>query len=174
VKHPTNPEELAALHRILHDDPLRYLDIANQWIEESPGDSEPYFSRHQAWLELGQPEKALADISTAIALQPTQIDFWCRGNVYRRLGDYRKAAQDYDHAEGLDPKQWADDVFPLIYRADVYARLGDEASALDCCSRLPDDFWTPGHDDLPPGGKAEIAAELKRRASAAKAAKKPA
>jgi hypothetical protein len=46
--------------------------------------------------------------------------------------------------------------------------LRDEASALDCCARLPDNFWTPGLDGAPAGGKAEIADELRRIAADAR------
>ncbi len=81
--------------------------------------------------------------------------------------------QDYKRGEAIDPGEWRRDAIPLLYQADVYARLGDEANALDCCARLPDHFWTPGHNDLPPGNKVEIAQELRRRAAAARAATSP-
>jgi len=56
----------------------------------------------------------------------------------------------------------------LLYEADSHAHLGDEASALDCCSRLPENHWTPGLDGAPAGNKAEVAAELRRIAAAAR------
>jgi len=56
----------------------------------------------------------------------------------------------------------------MLYQTDSYAHVGDEASALDCCARLPDDFWTPGIDDAPAGNKAEIADELRRIAAEAR------
>jgi hypothetical protein len=46
--------------------------------------------------------------------------------------------------------------------------VGDEASALDCCARLPDNHWTPGLDGAPAGNKAEVAAELRRIAAEAR------
>jgi len=55
--------------------------------------------------------------------------------------------------------------------ADVHARLGNEAAALACCARLPDDFWTPGIYGAPGGGKADIADKL--RHSAVDARNKP-
>jgi hypothetical protein len=50
----------------------------------------------------------------------------------------------------------------------AHARLGNEVAALACCAQLPDDFWTPGFEGAPGGGKAEIADELRRRAAQAR------
>jgi tetratricopeptide (TPR) repeat protein len=168
MKPPTTPEEALVLHKIRVADPARFIQIATEWIASDPTDSNAYFDRHFAWLRLGQTEQALSDISRSIELEPSAVAFWGRGDIYRALGDYAAAADNYLQGESIDPVQWTKDAFPLIYQADTYARLGDERKALDCCARLPDDFWTPGHNDLPPGGKAEIAAELMRRAAVAR------
>jgi len=53
----------------------------------------------------------------------------------------------------------------------THARLGDEASALACCARLPDDFWTPGLQGTPAGDKARIADELVRITAGARGGK---
>jgi tetratricopeptide (TPR) repeat protein len=174
LKPPTTPEEVHALHKLSKADPGSVVQITTDWIATDPSDSHAYYDRHTAWLRLGKAERAMADLNEAFRLAPSQSVLWARGDLHRQVGDYEHAAEDYASAEALDPEKWAEDAFPLIYQADVYARLGDEASALACCSRLPDDFWTPGHNDLPSGGKAEIAAELKRRASVARAGNKPA
>lgn len=118
-------------------------------------------------MDLGEPQRALDDLDKAIEIEPSQIRFWSRGDVSRHTGDYVQARDDYARAEAIDPANWERDAFPLLYQADVHARLGDEVSALSCCARLPEHFWTPGHNGLPPGGKAEIAKELSRRAAAA-------
>jgi tetratricopeptide (TPR) repeat protein len=149
-------------------DPWRCLEITNRWIADDPSSATAYFSRHQVWMSLNQPEHALADLNTSIELEPKQTSIWSRGDVFRHIGDYAQARNDYARAEAIDPANWERHAFPLIYQADVHARLGDEASALACCARLPEDFWTPGHNGLPPGGKIEIADELSRRAAAAK------
>jgi tetratricopeptide (TPR) repeat protein len=162
-------KELAALHKIRRTDPKRYLAITNEWISNDPGDATAYYRRHQVWMDLAEPRKALDDLNSAIAIQPTPTDFRSRGNVYRHLGEYDKALEDYERAETTDPEKWERDAFPLLYQADVHARLGHEAAALSCCARLPDHFWTPGPNNLPSGGKTEIAQELSRRAAAAKA-----
>jgi hypothetical protein len=65
-----------------------------------------------------------------------------------------KAVEDYVRAEEIDPLQWQDDAFGLLYQADAHARLGNEKTVLACCARLPDDFWTPGMNGTSSGGKA--------------------
>jgi tetratricopeptide (TPR) repeat protein len=119
-------------------------------------------------LEIGKPQRALEDLNKAIELEPTPIRFLARGQLYRRLGEYEKAIKDYDRGEAIDPALWQADVVGLLFQADTHARLGNETAALACCGRLPDDFWTPGFEGAPGGGKAEIADELRRRAAHAR------
>ena len=92
-----------------------------------------------------------------------------RGEVHRHLGEYEKALEDCGRAEALDPEEWEKDiVFDLLYQADRYARTGNEAAALAYCERRPDDFWTPGMNNLPSDGKAEIAESLRGIAAEAR------
>jgi tetratricopeptide (TPR) repeat protein len=171
---PANPDELLAFYKILRQDPQRYLRIVNEWIVRNPDNPHAYFSRYQGWMKIGEPRRALEDLNKVVELEGG-LDPMClmsRGLVYRHLGEYENALQDFDHAQDIDPKQWENDiVFGLLYQADVHARLGNEAAALSYCARLPDDFWTPGVYGTPRGGKAEIADELRRKA--AKARKNP-
>jgi tetratricopeptide (TPR) repeat protein len=164
MKQPTSPEELWELHALLRRNPQEHLRIVNRWIEENPRDPNPYFARHFAWLELGEPRRALDDMNTSIKLEPNRYSFLARGEVHRHLGEYKKAAEDFASAQAIDPESWQRDGIGLLFQADAHARLGEEQQALDCCSRLPDDFWTPGIFGAPGGGKAEIAVELHRRA----------
>jgi len=171
MKEPSTPEELKALHNILRSDPQRYLGITNQWIRDTPDSPHPYYSRHLAWLKLGRPRQALEDLNTGIELEnePDALSFLSRGQVYRQLGEHGKALEDFDRGEALDPKKWQHDiVFGLLFQADAHARLGNEAAALSCCARLPDDFWTPGIEGAPGGEKAQIASELRRLAGEAR------
>ena len=170
MKAPTTQEEVLELHRLSVADPARFVKIANEWITADPTDAHAYFDRHFAWARLGQTQQALEDINRSIELEPRPSAFWARGDLHRELGDYPRAAQDYAQGEAMDPQQWTADAFPLLYQADTYARMGDQAMALAYCARLPEDFWTPGHNGLPAGGKTEIAAELRRRASDARSA----
>jgi tetratricopeptide (TPR) repeat protein len=91
----------------------------------------------------------------------------CYG-IHRRLGQHEKAIDDYSRGEAMDPKRWEEDAIGLLMQADIYARQGDEASALACCARLPGDFWTPGLAGAPAGDKARIADEVRRMAAEAR------
>ena len=171
MKEPTTEEELRALHDILRADPQRYLRIVSGWIEQNPDNSHAYFSRHSAWMKIGEPQRALADLNKTIELEsrPSAMSFMARGEVYRHLGQHEQALADFDRAEAIDPADWQQGiVFGLLYQADSHARLGNEAAALNCCARLPDDFWTPGLNGAPSGGKAEVAEKLRAIAAAAR------
>jgi tetratricopeptide (TPR) repeat protein len=168
IKEPTTPEETLALHKILRSDPQRYLRIVNEWIHENPKNSHAYFDRHFVWMRIGEPRRALEDLDKVIDIDPTPVSFLSRGEVYRHLGQYKKALEDFERGEAINPTQWEEDAFGLFYQADTHARLGDEATALAYCARLPDDFWTPGVGGAPAGNKADIADNLRRIAADAR------
>ena len=168
MKEPTTPDELLELHKILRSDPQRYLRIVDEWIQDNPNNSNAFYDRHQAWMRIGEPRRALEDLNKAIELRADQSAFVARAGVYRHLGEYEKALDDYRHGEAIDPAQWEEDAFGLLFQADVHARLGDEGSALACCGRLPEDFWTPGPHDAPAGNKVAVAERLKLIAAEAR------
>ncbi len=168
MQEPTTPEEMLTLHELCRSDPQRYLQIVNGWLRQNPQNSHAYFSRHFAWMRMGDPRRALEDLNKVIELAPSPAAYCARGRVLRHLGEYENAVADFHRGEAIDPKEWQDAAITLLYEADAHARLGREAQALDCCARLPDDFWTPGLDGAPAGGKAEIAAELRRIAGDAR------
>jgi tetratricopeptide (TPR) repeat protein len=170
MKEPKTPEEVFALGELRRTDPQRFLQIVDEWLQENPQNFRPYFDRHFHWSDVGQPRRALADMDKVIELAPSQAAFCARGMIYRQLGEHANALADFQRGEAIDPKEWEGALITLLYQADSHARLGDEASALDCCARLSDDVWTPGLDGAPAGGKAEIADELRRIAAAARRA----
>lgn len=165
MKEPTTPGEVLDLHKVLRADPQRYLRIVNEWIQSDPDNSNAYFDRHFAWMRIGEPQRALEDLNKVVELNPAPVAFLFRGEVYRHLGEYGTALADFDRAEALDPEQWEEDGFGLLYQADCHARLGDENAALACCARLPDDFWTPEVEAAPSGDKRQIAEQLRRVAA---------
>jgi tetratricopeptide (TPR) repeat protein len=171
MQEPTSPEEEWTLHNLLRSDPQSYLSIVNERIHADPKNSNAYFDRHFAWMKVGQPQRALSDLDKVIELDQKAhpIVYMSRGEVYRHLGEYENALNDFDHGEAIDPDQWEKNiVFGLLFQADAHARLGDEAAALVCCARLPDDFWTPGIAGAPSGGKADVADKLRRMAADAR------
>ena len=168
IKQPTTPDELLAMHDMLRSDPQRYLSVVNGWIRDDSANTDAIFSRHFVWMHVGMPDRALADLNNVIEheSEPDVMSLLSRGLVYRRMGQYEKALEDFDRGEAINPKEWERDVvFGLLYQADAHARLGNENAALACCARLPNDFWTPGIDGAPGGGKAEVADKLRQIAA---------
>ncbi len=118
MKEPTTPEEVLALHKILHADPQRYLAIVNNWITENPTNSHAYFERHLGWMKIGEPRRAIEDLNKALELDQEPVAFCSRGEVYRHLGEYEKALEDFHRGEAIDPAEWKDAAFGLLYQAD--------------------------------------------------------
>jgi tetratricopeptide (TPR) repeat protein len=168
MKEPTTSHEVLALGKLRRSDPQRYLQIVNEWLSENPNNHHAYFDRHFAWMHLGEPRRALEDMNKVVELKPDPVTFLSRGEVYRHLGEYEKALKDFAEGEAIVPDEWADLGFGLLFQADCHARLGDEAKALACCARLPDEFWTPGLDGAPAGDKGQIADALRRVAADAR------
>jgi tetratricopeptide (TPR) repeat protein len=153
--------------QLLRSNPEEFLGLANKLVEQQPNDANAYFVRHQAWSRLGCFDLALADLDTSLGLEDHFITHDARGKALRNLGRYREAIDAYNRSEKMDPTQWRGGFGPL-FRADCYANLGEEAAALADCETMPDDHWTPGMFGLPAGNKQEVAAELRRRAAAAR------
>jgi tetratricopeptide (TPR) repeat protein len=168
MKEPTSAKEMLEFQDLRRADPERYLEIVNEWLRQNPRNAQAYFRRHFVWLDFGHPQRALNDLDQVIALAPTQAAFYARGIVHRHLGDHAAALADFRRGEAIDPQEWEDAGITLLDEADSHARLGNEARALDCCARLPDNFWTPGLDGAPAGTKAEVADELRRIAAEAR------
>jgi tetratricopeptide (TPR) repeat protein len=170
MKQPETPGQILAVHKLLRSDPQQYLQIVNKWIDQNPKNAHAYFDRHFAWMHMGEPLRALDDLNKAIELggETEPMSFLSRGQVYRHLGKYEKALEDYNRGEAINPTQWREDAFGPFFQADTYARLGNEAAALERCACLPNDFWTPGLNGAPGGGKAQIADKLRRIAGEAR------
>ena len=87
--------------------------------------------RAHTYFEQGNVQNALTDYSTVIKRQPNAVAYYARGNAYLRLsteGDedrLRLALADLNQAVGLEA-QFAG---TYISRAQVYVRLGEQASA---------------------------------------------
>ena len=161
-------EEIDYKFQFYRTDPQKFWELTNQRVEQHPDSSRAYFGRHQAWARLGRLDLALSDLDKSLDLEDHNGTHEARGNILRRLGRYREAIDAYNRAEQMDPIDWRGGFGPL-YRADCHAQLGDEAAALADCATMPDDHWTPGMYDVPAGNKEEVAAELSRRAAAARA-----
>jgi tetratricopeptide (TPR) repeat protein len=74
-------------------------------ILKRPDHAHAYFSRANAYRQLGRYGEAVADYSTAIELDPKHANAWSnRGSAYAKLGRPDKALADYSQAIELDPE----------------------------------------------------------------------
>lgn len=160
-------EDLSEHFALLRSDPEKYLELANQLVRQDPSDSDAYFSRHQAWNQLGRYDLAMADLDKSLSIEPHHVTYRARGNLLRKLGLYQEAIEDFNRSEVLMPEVWPVQFGPL-FRAECHARLGNEEAALADCASLPDNHWTPGLHGAPAGDKQEVATELCRLAAAAR------
>lgn len=166
-------DQHAHLRRV---DPEKYLGLINRLIAQDPDDKSAYFTRHFFWLNRGEYELALADLDRRYAKKRLSkrdrfFKHFFRGDVFREMGRYRDAIAEFDKTEATSPRDWKEISGPW-HRADCHARLGDLERALADCAALPDKHWRPSMGGLPGGDKAQVAAELRRRAKAANAEKR--
>jgi tetratricopeptide (TPR) repeat protein len=160
-------EQMRAEHEILRRDPQKYVKMMTSHIQGDPNDAHSYFCRHHGWVKLGRFDEALADLDKSLALREHYTAHSARGQVLCHMGRYREALVNYYRSAELDSDGWYGD-WGILERANCHASLGDEASALADCARLGDDFSHPGFGGLPGGNKAEVTAEIRRRARVAK------
>ena len=96
-------------------------------------DVRAYHARARSYLDVGEPPKAVADLTAALRQDPHRPDlFMLRGRIRQEgLGDFRLALRDFDRAIELGP--------PLarlhLMRARIYARLNNAHRALKDYSR---------------------------------------
>lgn len=70
MKQPTTAGGILELHQILRKNPQQYLRIVSEWIQQDPRNSNAYYDRHLAWMKLGDPRRAIEDLSKTIELGP--------------------------------------------------------------------------------------------------------
>lgn len=158
-----------ALKHLRHN-PERSLEICEQYLSEHPDDPNGLFSRHQALETLGEDERALADITRVVELEPSWAAYSSRGQLLRKMGRHQQAIDDLTHSLELDEWVWKTSYDPH-FRADSYARLGRLEEALADCEFIAEDHWMPGVLGLPRGNKQEFIEEIKRRAARARGGK---
>src|SRR5436853_3391310 len=74
--------------------------------KESPSNlAVAYFNRGQAWLAKEDPDRAIADFSEAIRLNPKVADYYYRrGRGWYDKDEFDRAIADFDEAIRRDPK----------------------------------------------------------------------
>ncbi|GEM_PF-6624575 len=114
------------------DDSRRSMDACSAIIDSgrrTQNDrslAEAYANRGGIYADQGETQKAIADYTQAIRLNPRRDDvFMSRGILYYESGDYRHALADFDAAIRLNPGEavnWA-------WRSHAKGHLGDADGA---------------------------------------------
>lgn len=74
------------------------LALLQEAVKSHPDDSRVYSERGLVYAKMGQDELAIADLTRALALKETAMDYNNRGECYRHLKQFDLAKRDYDQS----------------------------------------------------------------------------
>jgi len=120
-----------ALNAHLDNDLERAAELYSQLIEVSPNH---YIYNHRGlvYLSLSNYEKAIADFTKAIELEPNDTRVYTnRGLAYRMVKKLDRALEDFNKSENINPL-WPDTFYG---RSLTYYDLGNLRRALEDCDR---------------------------------------
>ena len=94
----------------------------------NPADADAYYNRGDAYSEIGEYEKAVADYNKAIQVDPNDADaYYNRGCTYGEMGEYDKAIADFNKAIELAPN----DADAYYNRGCAYSEKGEAPEAVN-------------------------------------------
>ncbi len=92
-----------------------------------------YYNRGLIHRNRGEMQKAIEDFSSAIKINPSDIDnYTTRGEIYLLIDQYQKAVDDCNFAETLDKNHPL--VYSIRYRANL--KLGNQHAVRPDCEKL--------------------------------------
>ena len=126
--------KMAALFARKAGDGEKALSFWKEGIRKNPKDGSLYSARGLYYAENGEYEKAIADITKALSIRESAMDYNNRGECYRALKQYGKARDDYVKSLKLS-KVPAD--FHAVYDslAQWFLDQGDYENAADYFSK---------------------------------------
>ena len=111
------------------------LSLWNDAVIKSPNKARPLTSRGTAYSKIGQWNKAIADYTRALQIDPKyQLALTDRGFAYRNLGQYDKAIADYTRAIEIDPMYaltWSNRGYILFKRGEWQKAIDDFNKAIE-------------------------------------------
>jgi tetratricopeptide (TPR) repeat protein/Zn-dependent protease len=111
-------------------------------LQSNPKDISSYIWRANAFGQLGDSVKALADFNKALELEPKNPEiFIARGQFYLEIKNYKKAIADANQTLNLNPK--SAEAYSL--RSDIYKQLGDINKA-KADAKKADDLYASGEN----------------------------
>ncbi len=119
------------------------MALANQLLDEYPGEIKVWMLRGYLHELNEEYEQAKADLTHAIGINSREPDlYYNRGRFAYQLGDFQDAVQDF--SKGLDLCDFHNNDYYRdelhFWRAATLLNLGDKQGALDDLNRLPEDF----------------------------------
>jgi tetratricopeptide (TPR) repeat protein len=105
------------------DDETRSIALGSNSLDKSSD----YRDRAAFYIYLKEHGKALADMTTAISIDPHRCwHYYTRGSIYSTLKQYPKAAEDYSRAIKINDKGYGDLSRIYSVRADMYEKMGQK------------------------------------------------
>lgn len=124
-----DPEDMASLNAMgIISAALQNMSDANYYfskaIESHPNNTLGYVNRCQLYKAQNDIQKALADINSAINIDPAQPDnYVVRGSLLAQIEQWEEAARDFSKA--LETDDFKSDAMIYYYRAWCLASSGD-------------------------------------------------
>lgn len=109
-----------------YTDPKKAIEYLNNAIKLKPDYAKAYYSRGDAYKNLGQYQRAIKDYNKAIRLKPDDLGYVQRGSVYLELKQFQRAIEDFNEALRLKP----DDALLYSIRGNIYSRLSQYQFAI--------------------------------------------
>jgi len=114
------------------DDPKEEIKRNTAYLELFPADALTYTTRGNAYVNMGDYQKAFNDFNRAIELNPTSdFAYYCRGEMFMKIKKARQALTDFDTACKLR----TNDTYALTSRADAFYELNIMDKALADCNK---------------------------------------
>lgn len=108
-------------------DPDRSISACSKLLSAGRAKSAAFHNRGVAYAAKGNLDRALADISEGIRLDPGRAYRWQeRGEIYHRKGNFSQAIRDLNEAIRLDPTH----AFRFHARGNAYRSTGDLTRAI--------------------------------------------